>query len=125
MQTRHPSTEAPFSPLSGYMMLVVTFALLAIAVFLFVVAGKEQTPGPAVLAIPVLISFALTLPGYFVVEPNMGRVLVLFGKYRGSVRDTGFWWTNPFTSKKKISLRAHNLNGQTLKVNDLLGNPIE
>ena len=50
---------------------------------------------------------------------------MLFGRYRGTVRTAGFWWTNPFTSKKPISLRAHNMNGEKLKVNDLLGNPIE
>ncbi len=58
-------------------------------------------------------------------EPNLGRALVLFGTYRGTVRPSGFYWTNPLTAKKKVSLRAHNLNGNTLKVNDLLGNPIE
>lgn len=55
----------------------------------------------------------------------MARVLVLFGKYRGSVTSDGFFWVNPFTIKHRVSLRAHNLDGNVLKVNDLLGNPIE
>ncbi|HPF14283.1 MAG TPA: SPFH domain-containing protein [Planctomycetota bacterium] len=63
--------------------------------------------------------------GYFVVEPNMARVLILFGKYQGTVRSSGFWYTNPFANKRRISLRARNLDGSTLKVNDLLGNPVE
>jgi regulator of protease activity HflC (stomatin/prohibitin superfamily) len=125
MQTRNPSKEASFSPLSGYLMLALTLGLVPIIVLLFIAAGVNHTPGPALLALPLVVIFLLLLPGFFVVEPNMARVLVLFGKYRGSVRTAGFWWTNPFTVKKKISLRAHNLNGATLKVNDLLGNPIE
>ena len=67
----------------------------------------------------------LWIVGFYVVNPNMARVLVLFGNYRGTVRTDGFFWTNPFTVKSKLSLRAHNLDGAKLKVNDLLGNPIE
>jgi regulator of protease activity HflC (stomatin/prohibitin superfamily) len=60
-----------------------------------------------------LILFVVLLPGFFIVEPNLARALVLFGNYRGTVRPSGFYWTNPFTHKKKISVRAHNLNGKT------------
>ena len=74
---------------------------------------------------PLLVVFVVCACGFFVVEPNRSKVLVLFGTYRGTVREPGFYWTNPFTRKKKVSLRAHNLNGQKLKVNDLMGNPIE
>jgi regulator of protease activity HflC (stomatin/prohibitin superfamily) len=63
--------------------------------------------------------------GFFTLQPNVANVLILFGKYRGSVKSSGFWWANPLLSKKKVSLRAHNLNGCTIKVNDLRGNPIE
>ena len=125
MQARNPSRETTFSPLSGYLMLLVTFGFLAGAVGLIAAGAALEAPPIALLAAPCGIGFVLSLPGYFVVEPNMGRALVLFGKYRGTVRTPGFWWTNPFTSKKSISLRAHNLNGDKLKVNDLLGNPIE
>jgi regulator of protease activity HflC (stomatin/prohibitin superfamily) len=65
------------------------------------------------------------LGGFFVVTPNHSRVLVLFGRYRGTVREPGFYWTNPFTSKKVLSLRAHNVASEKIKVNDLIGNPIE
>jgi regulator of protease activity HflC (stomatin/prohibitin superfamily) len=71
---------------------------------------------------PLLV---LLLGGFFIVNPNDSRALILFGRYRGTVRKPGFWWTNPFTSKRRVSLKAHNLNGSKLKVNDLLGNPIE
>src|SRR5262245_19546100 len=63
--------------------------------------------------------------GFFIVTPNHSRVLVLFGRYRGTVRQEGFYWTNPFTSKRSVSLRAHNVASERIKVNDLLGNPIE
>src|SRR5262245_16861523 len=63
--------------------------------------------------------------GFFIVTPNHSRVLVLFGRYRGTVREEGFYWTNPFTTKRGVSLRAHNVASEKIKVNDLLGNPIE
>lgn len=125
MESRTPSKEVVFKPLSGYPLLVVFLALLAGAVAGFVTAGRLSEPAWAVVGVSCLLVFVLGISGFFVVEPNMGRVLVLFGRYRGTVREAGFWYTNPFTSKKKISLRVHNLNGKTLKVNDLLGNPIE
>jgi len=63
--------------------------------------------------------------GFFTLQPNMAAVLILFGKYQGTMRASGFHWANPFLTKQKVSLRAQNLAGDTLKVNDLRGNPIE
>ncbi|NQT13583.1 MAG: SPFH domain-containing protein, partial [Planctomycetes bacterium] len=63
--------------------------------------------------------------GYFTLQPNEGRVLLLFGAYRGTVRDSGWRWTNPLNTKLRISLRSRNLNGEKLKVNDKRGNPVE
>jgi len=63
--------------------------------------------------------------GFFVVSPNRSNVLVLFGRYRGTVRNEGFYWTNPFTARHPVSLRAHNVASERIKVNDMLGNPIE
>ena len=67
----------------------------------------------------------LVLVGLFIVNPNDARVLVLFGIYKGTVKKNGFFWANPFYIKKKITLRARNLNGEKIKVNDKGGNPIE
>ena len=106
-------------------MLALALLLAAGVVFLLVAAARNNAPALALAALPVAVAFFVMLGGFFVVEPNLGRVLVLFGHYRGTARAPGFYWTNPFTSKKKVSLRAHNLDGKTLKVNDLLGNPIE
>ena len=64
------------------------------------------------------------LPGFFIINPNQSVVLILFGDYRGTVKDNGFHWVNPFMVKKKVSLRAHNFDNNPIKVNDLLGNPI-
>lgn len=125
MQSRNPTKETTFGPLNGYLMVLVVFGLIGGAIALFVSGGRRPDP-VIILCGAALVFFAvLCMPGFFVVEPNLGRAIVLFGKYRGTVRTPGFFWTNPFTSKKRISLRAHNLNGKTLKVNDLLGNPIE
>jgi len=62
--------------------------------------------------------------GYMQIEPNEARVLVFFGKYRGTVKDDGFFWVNPFFAKKKLTLRARNLDAEPIKVNDKKGNPI-
>ena len=72
-----------------------------------------------------LADFILVLPGLIIVNPNESKVLILFGKYVGTVKQDGFFWVNPLTVKKKVSLKAFNLNGQQLKVNDKHGNPIE
>lgn len=108
--------EVSVEPTSGWPVLVGWFFAVLATVFLIILFKW-----PAIL-IPFLI---LTLPGFYVVNPNQARVLVLFGNYKGSVSRNGFFWTNPFTMKHRISLRAHNLDGGILKVNDLLGNPIE
>jgi regulator of protease activity HflC (stomatin/prohibitin superfamily) len=130
MTQRPPSQESQARPLSGYLMFVVFLALVAGSVAAFVQIGAHENRAERVLpwaltGLGGLLASVLCMPGFFVVAPNMARVLVLFGRYRGTVRVPGWWWTNPFTSKGKLSLRAQNLNGQQLKVNDLAGNPIE
>jgi regulator of protease activity HflC (stomatin/prohibitin superfamily) len=77
------------------------------------------------MTIPVMVAGIIMLCGHFTLQPNAACVLVLFGHYRGTVRESGFFWTNPFMSKLKTSLRARNLETQKLKVNDKRGNPIE
>lgn len=125
MQAHTVSKEFPARPMSGALMLIVALALFVGAILAFIQGGTHHDPAFGGLGAALMLVLLLTVPGFFVVEPNMGRLLVLFGRYRGTVREPGFWYTNPFTSKKRISMRVHNLNGKTLKVNDLLGNPIE
>ncbi|MCP3918920.1 MAG: SPFH domain-containing protein [bacterium] len=113
--------EKKLEPTNGWPVLGAWFAAVAT-----VATSIALAPVPlkvvAVVCIPVLV---ICLAGFYIVNPNMSRVLVLFGKYKGSVRKDGLFWTNPFMSKQKISLRAHNFDGGTIKVNDSLGNPIE
>lgn len=76
------------------------------------------------LGIIALILFAFMRYGLIQIEPNEARVMVFFGKYKGTITDNGFFWVNPFYNKKKITLRARNLDVEPIKVNDKVGNPI-
>jgi regulator of protease activity HflC (stomatin/prohibitin superfamily) len=97
-------------------------------------AEKARTVDPSndVQKVVLIVSSVLVIGlgvfscfGYFTLQPNEGRVLILFGAYRGTVRDSGWRWTNPLNTKLRISLRSRNLNGEQLKVNDKRGNPVE
>ncbi|MEO1213385.1 MAG: SPFH domain-containing protein [Bacteroidota bacterium] len=100
---------------------------------LFIALALIFSPTLVVLDLPkgvIAFTFLLSLVGLiwliglFTVQPNQTRVLLFFGKYKGTVKDNGFFWVNPFYSKKKVSLRVRNLESQIIKVNDELGNPI-
>ena len=93
---------------------------LAMMVAIVVVSVMIKQPGWIVLE---LIPLTMLI-GLFIVNPNESMVLVLFGKYQGTVRTDGFFWVNPFNKRRKISLRAHNFDNEPIKVNDKLGNPI-
>ncbi len=91
-----------------------------------IIAGLvSRTAFLVILSVPIAILWVVLTTGFFTLQPNEAAVLVLFGKYVGTVRVSGFHWANPFYLKKKVSLRRRNLNGATIKVNDLRGNPIE
>ncbi|MBK8255289.1 MAG: SPFH domain-containing protein [Polyangiaceae bacterium] len=106
-------------------MLVMLLALLA-GVPAFAVATKAIKEGPiAVIVVLVFIGVLVALGGFFVVGPNEGMVLQLFGKYVGTTRDEGLRWANPFFAKRKISLKMRSFESARLKVNDIEGNPIE
>ncbi len=109
--------EKKYSPFSGYLMVIIEFVLL-VAVIFSAIRGMIL---PAVVMGFVFIFLAV---GFLIVNPNESSVLVLFGAYKGSVKDNGFYWINPFLSRKKISLRARNINSEPIKVNDRIGNPI-
>ncbi len=110
---------------SGYLMLFLGIILVAFGIYTFVEMIRFEN---IVLIVPFFLMFflgILTLAGLFIVNPNDSRVLILFGIYKGTVKKNGFCWANPFMTKKKITLRARNLNGDKIKVNDKAGNPIE
>lgn len=100
----------------GWLMILVILGLIASIIGLVV---SSQLWGLAL--IPLLI---LILPGFVVLNPNESSVLTFFGAYRGTIKKNGLFWVNPFMNKKKISLRARNLDSDPIKVNDALGNPI-
>lgn len=123
---------------NGWVMLPVTILIFLVGVWLFVrfilmaIEADSQGTPPTFAGWATLVSSLVVLGlgifscfGYFTLQPNQARVLILFGAYRGTVRKDGFHWTNPLNTKKPISLRARNLNGEQLKVNDKRGNPIE
>jgi len=112
-------TEYVSKPYSGYLMFVLFLVLFlgGLGLILFspwIIAG----------VIVLFLSALSILPGFFLVNPNDSKVLLLFGEYRGTVKDNGFFWANPFLLKKKISLRAQNFDSERIKVNDKKGNPI-
>ena len=117
--------EKPANKINGFIMLFLSIALFAIDIYLLVLGIKADNLQILWIFIPLLLIAILILAGFMAVQPNDSRVLILFGKYTGVVRQSGFWWVNPFTIRKKVSLRIRNFNSQKIKVNDLHGNPIE
>jgi len=114
------------SALSGTLGLVVTIVLGA--AFLYTMVQGIQHGRPILIvtiAIPLLGLAFLSAAGLFTVQPNQGIVLILFGSYVGSVLESGWWWTNPFNTRKRVSMRVRSLNGHAIKVNDHAGNPVE
>ncbi len=109
--------EKEFKAFSGYIALVII--LLMIGLPIWALTKSETLWTIAVMALGII-----ALPGFMVVNPNESKVLILFGAYKGTIKDNGFWWANPFFVKKNISLRARNLDSEPIKVNDKLGNPI-
>ncbi|KAF0130974.1 MAG: hypothetical protein FD155_1243 [Bacteroidetes bacterium] len=109
--------EKTHNPASGYMVLAIVLLLVFGGIAALVLLAS------AWLAIPVAIGGFLSI-GFVIVNPNQSMVLVLFGRYAGTIKMNGFFWINPFFVRKKVSLRANNFNGDPIKVNDKIGNPI-
>lgn len=118
-------TEYSATKVNGFLPLFLWFAILAGIIFLIVTGARNDDPSVFWAVVPMFIILMVSMNGFFIVQPNEARVLVLFGRYNGSVREDGFWFVNPFTTKRKISLRIHNFNSEKIKVNDHDGNPIE
>jgi regulator of protease activity HflC (stomatin/prohibitin superfamily) len=147
-------SEKTYRPLSGWLPLLVTLALLVGGPWQTIVAMHALSMGEGsgwsiVVGVLLVLSGVVSLAGYMAIAPNQARVLLLFGQYKGSALESGFYWVNPFFSKKKISLRIRNFEtgsistpekkdaagkvvqertrtlGRPSKVNDRDGNPIE
>lgn len=111
--------------INGFLMIFFTFILIPALMILAIVYGGEENPGISVgLTVPLFILFVLGCVGYFTQEPNMARVMIFFGKYKGTCKKVGYYWVNPFLSRKKLSLRIRNMDIDPIKVNDKIGNPV-
>ncbi|MFC2102059.1 SPFH domain-containing protein [Bacteroidota bacterium] len=110
------------SPGSGYLGVISMLVLIILAVLDFVYYTDQIWA--IVLGILCIAIAIFILPGFLVINPNESAVLILFGAYKGTLKKNGFYWLNPFLVRKKISLRARNLNSDPIKVNDKIGNPI-
>ena len=110
---------------NGLMMLLLFLAAVGAGIAMVVLGVQGGSPGRIVGGLVGTLAALFLLAGLFMVEPNQGRVLTLFGAYRGSERSTGLRWANPFMTKRAISLRVRNFETAHLKVNDADGNPVE
>ena len=110
-------TEKIIQPVNGYAMLAAEIILMAA----LIVSGINQVVW---LIIPFAVLVGSIAPGFFVVNPNASKVLLLFGAYKGSVKVNGFFWLNPLYKRTDISLRARNFESEKIKVNDKIGNPV-
>ncbi len=115
---------------NGFLALTLIFVGLALGVCAIVFgaqridAGLAFGVGPVVIGSVWCLCMLICMAGFMLLEPNEARVVMFFGKYKGTFYETGFWWINPFMGRKKISVRARNLNVEPIKVNDKNGNPV-
>jgi regulator of protease activity HflC (stomatin/prohibitin superfamily) len=118
--------EKIVKPISGILGFIIILVVLAVSVFFFLqIKENDVNPLTIVTAILLLVISLFLMKGLVIIQPNHSRVLNLFGKYAGTVKDNGWFFVNPFYTTQNISLRAQNLESAKLKVNDKMGNPIE
>lgn len=116
--------------LSGMLMLILNILLIAVILYSFVVTVSSTTINETFQVVSIIgltllfIIVNIFWSGFMLLEPNEAVVMVFFGEYRGTVKENGFFWVNPFYSKKKLTLRARNLDAEPIKVNDKTGNPV-
>ena len=115
--------EKDIKGLSGWMMLSALLALVILAIYML--TSQPNSRFEIGLWIVTLVITSGCFAGLTVVNPNEAKVIQLFGTYRGSIKEQGFWWVNPLTLRRRISLRIRNFESSKLKVNDQDGNPIE
>ncbi|MFV0471734.1 MAG: SPFH domain-containing protein [Paludibacteraceae bacterium] len=112
--------------LPGIPVIITSILILIGIVTLLVSQVKSNVPSPFLIILSILLFVCLMFvwAGFMQIEPNEARVMVFFGKYKGTVKENGFFWVNPFYAKKRLTLRARNLDAEPIKVNDKTGNPI-
>ena len=126
MATKDVKNEYAFegTTLNGFLMLFVNLLLTFGSIGIGIWMGIEEVYAVLVMAIVLFIVSLFIWGGFLELEPNEARVLLFFGKYKGTFTRTGFYWVNPFITAKKLSLRARNLDAEPIKVNDKTGNPV-
>jgi regulator of protease activity HflC (stomatin/prohibitin superfamily) len=117
--------ETEYKASSGLPALLFLLVLMAVAIATVIKGGNDKQAAMVIAGLFVLVTSAISLGGLFVVNPGDAKALVLFGDYKGTVKSAGFWFANPFLTKKRISLRVRNFETSKLKVNDHRANPIE
>ena len=110
---------------NGFAMIFFVFILVPGLIVLFSLTLMDSVPALGIVLDAVLgFIFIMGCVGYFVQEPNQARVMIFFGKYKGTCRHTGYFWVNPFLNRTKLSLRIRNMDIEPIKVNDKVGNPV-
>ncbi len=104
--------------INGFVSLLLILVILVVGAFGLLMTGS-------LFGIPLIVLGILLVTGITIVQPNQSHVITFFGKYLGTIRESGLWWTVPFSYRQSVSLRVRNFNSKTLKVNDVEGNPIE
>jgi regulator of protease activity HflC (stomatin/prohibitin superfamily) len=117
--------ESEYRTSNGLPALLFLLVVMALAVATLIRGGNSQAPVLIVGGVLALIIASIALGGLFIVNPGDAKALILFGDYKGTVKKAGFWYANPFLSKKRISLRVRNFETAKLKVNDGRANPVE
>jgi len=117
--------EKLIRPVSGYVALLLSIVLILAGIACFIANSGGEFPWLVGLGVFLLVLDIFLAKGLMIVNPNQARVCMFFGRYVGTVKENGLMWVNPLYTTASISLRSQNLNGQTLKVNDKMGNPVE
>ncbi len=123
--TRPTLEQRPAWTLPGPPATAVVVAANVLAVVVVVLGTTGHNTSLTIVGVVLLVFLSLLFGGLFVVQPNEARVLVLFGRYAGTVSEAGWWWCNPFIKRRNVSLRVRNFQGERIKVNDASGNPID
>lgn len=110
--------------INGFVMAAVMIAAVPLLAYVFIEFGNYDKPLTPLLLTLLSVVWCLFTPGFFVQQPNQSRVMLFFGKYRGTFYQTGFFWANPFVLRCKLSLRLRNMDVAPIKVNDKVGNPV-
>jgi ligand-binding SRPBCC domain-containing protein len=119
------SREGPASTFNGYLFLLLWFLTIAAGVWLVSGFGDGPTAIEGTLFGLSIFFFVFFIAGFYMIQPNQAAVITLFGEYKGTDRNQGLRWIWPWMMRKKVSVRAHNIHSERIKINDLRGNPVD